>query len=374
MVNRIFQKTGEKVSLLGFGAMRLPTGEDGKIEPVQAQKMVDLAYENGVNYFDTAYMYHDGESQSFLGQALKKYDRHTYFITNKLPLWMCDSSADMERIFNDQLKRCGVDYFDFYLVHAMDAQRLKRAIEWKTFDFLREKQAEGKIHNIGFSFHDTPDVLEDICKANTWDFAQIQLNYLDWEYQDAKQQYEILCRHHLPCIVMEPVRGGALANLPKEAATLLKAYAPDKSIASWAIKYAASLPNVLTVLSGMSLEEQVLDNLDTMNQFVPLTEEEQDLIQQALAIYKQNTLIPCTKCKYCIDCPVSVNIPEVFRVYNDYKVTGHTEDFKNEMKALADRDGSQCVECGACMEKCPQKIRIPEELQKIHAVLAEVTK
>ena len=371
MEYRAYGKTGQKVSLLGFGAMRFPT-ENDKIEPVQSQKMIDLAYENGVNYFDTAYRYHNGESQSFLGQALKKYDRSTYFLTNKLPIWMCETPEDMERIFNDQLEKCQVDYFDFYLIHALNGERFELCKKLGTYDFLKQKQAEGKIRNIGFSFHDTPEVLEKICSTYQWDFAHIQLNYLDWEIQRAKEQYEVLCRHNIPCVVMEPVRGGALASLAEDANKVLKDCHPEKSIASWAIKFAASLPNVLTVLSGMTLEEQVKDNLSTMKDFAPLTEEEQDVLQKALQIHKQVNTLPCTGCRYCIDCPASVNIPEIFRVYNHYKLNNGKEVFLEDMEKIGDRGPENCIECGSCMEQCPQKIQIPEELKKIRALVEEL--
>lgn len=364
MEYRIYPKTGEKISLLGFGAMRFPT-VDNEIEPVQSQKMVDLAYENGVNYFDTAYMYHDGKSQSFLGQALKKYDRDTFFITNKLPIWMCHTPEDMERIFNDQLEKCQVEYFDFYLAHALSSEHYEKFEKFGAYEFLKKKQEEGKIRQLGFSFHDTPEFLEKICSDHEWDFVQIQLNYLDWEYQRAKEQYEIACEYHLPCIIMEPVRGGALANLVPDANAILKEKRPDDSIASWAIRFAASLPNVLTVLSGMSLEEQVMDNLKTIGQFEALTEQETALIEKALEIHKQVSTVPCTACKYCIDCPVSVNIPEMFRIFNHYKLSNNKNSFLEDMKQNREQDYSLCISCGACVEKCPQKIQIPDRLVEI---------
>lgn len=372
MTYKEFEKTGEKISLLGFGAMRFPTTEDGKIDRVASQEMIDMAYEDGVNYFDTAYMYHDGESQSFLGQALKKYDRKSYFITNKLPLWMCENAADMEKIFNDQLTKCGVEYFDFYLVHAMDSDRLKMFKDFGTKNFLTQKRAEGKIRQIGFSFHDATPVLEEICNEGDWDFAQLQLNYLDWEYQDAKGQYEILEKHNIPCIVMEPIRGGSLASLTDDANAVLKEYDKDSSIASWAMRYAASLPNVMTVLSGMSDKSQVLDNLNTMKDFTVLTDEEQALVAKALDLYKKTTLLPCTACRYCIDCPVKVNIPEVFSLYNRYKLNKNKDEFISSMKKIDETNGAGCIECEACVPKCPQKIDIPEELKNVQKLLAEL--
>lgn len=365
MIYRTFAPTGEKVSLLGFGAMRFPTNEDGTINRPESEKMLDLAFENGVNYFDTAYMYHNGESQSFLGEALKKYDRSSFYITNKFPVWMVETKADVARIFEDQLAKCQVEYFDYYLVHAIDKDRIRVLDDYKVYEYLKEQQQVGRIKHLGFSFHDAPEVLEEVCSKWDWDFAQLQLNYLDWEFQRAKEQYEILCKHNLPCIVMEPVRGGALANLPEDVCAVFKKAAPDRSVASWAMRYCASLPNVLTVLSGMTAFDQVEDNLATINDFTPLTDAEQAVIQQALEVYKKNNLIPCTECKYCIDCPVSVNIPEIFKVYNSYRITNRAEDLINGLKDGSGCVPEECIACGACSSKCPQHIEIPEELARI---------
>lgn len=366
MTYRTFQKTGEKVSLLGYGAMRLPT-VDHEIVYEKAEALIDMAYENGVNYYDTAYGYHHGTSQIVLGKALKKYDRNSFYLANKLPIWECKCPEDLERVFNEQLEKCQVDYFDFYLLHSMNEDHYAQCENLHAYDFIKQKQAEGKIKHIGFSFHDTPELLEKICSDHEWDFAQIQLNYLDWELQRAKEQYEILCKHNLPCIVMEPVRGGALSNLAGDANDVLKEYAPDASISSWAIKYVASLPNVLTVLSGMTIEEHVVDNLKSVKDFVPLTDEERTVLQKALEIHKQVSTLPCTGCRYCIDCPAEVNIPEIFRVYNYYQLNRNGSLFVKDMDAIAEAGHGceNCVRCGACMEQCPQKIEIPDELEKI---------
>lgn len=369
MIYRTYAPTGEKVSLLGFGAMRFPTNEDGTINRAESEKMLDLAFQNGVNYFDTAYMYHNGESQSFLGEALKKYDRKSFYITNKFPVWMADTKADVARIFEDQLSKCQVDYFDYYLVHAIDASRFDKLKELEVYEYLKEQQKAGRIHQLGFSFHDTPEVLEDACKTWKWDFAQLQLNYLDWDFQHAKEQYEILCKYNLPCIVMEPVRGGALANLPEDVCAVFKKADPTRSIASWAMRYCASLPNVLTVLSGMTVYDQVEDNLATMNDFAPLTEAEHAVIQEALEVYRKNNLLPCTECKYCIDCPVSVNIPEIFKIYNTYRINGNGEDLMRDMKESVGCTPEACISCGACSSKCPQHIDIPEELSRIATLM-----
>ncbi len=373
MIYRSIGPVTEKVSLLGFGAMRFPTTDDGKIDREESIKMLDLAYQNGVNYFDTAYMYHDGESQSFLGEAMKKYPRDSFFITNKMPVWMADTKEDVARIFEDQLAKCQVEHFDFYLLHAVSDRWLKRAEEFGVIEYLQQEKKAGRIKKLGFSFHDVPSVLETVCQKYQWDFSQLQLNYLDWEFQQAKDQYEILEKHNIPCIVMEPVRGGVLANLPTDAAAVLNACNPNVSQASFAMRYCASLPNVFTVLSGMTTMEQVADNLKTFDDFKPLTDDEKVAIDKALAIYKQTNLVPCTDCKYCIDCPVSINIPEVFKLYNVYRIGQSDTDFANNIKS-AGHTPADCIDCGACSAKCPQHIDIPTHLKEIDSLVTAVTK
>lgn len=371
MVNRVYEKTGEKVSLLGFGGMRFPTLDD-KIDEAKAEELLDMAYAHGVNYFDTAYRYHDGESQSFMGRALKKYDRSTYYLTNKLPIWLCDTPEDMERIFQDQLDKCQVEYFDFYLLHALCGSYYEKCEKFGAYEFLRKKKEEGRIRHLGFSFHDTPELLDRICSEHQWDFAQIQLNYLDWEMERAGEQYEVLCRHGLQCVIMEPVRGGSLSCLADEAEQLLKDFRPDMSVSSWAIRYAASLPNVLTVLSGMTLKEHVEDNLRTMEDFTPLAGEERAVLDKALAIHKQICMLPCTGCRYCIDCPAGVSIPDIFHTYNKYMLSRNKGSFLKNMEKLQKSGPEHCLTCGACVEKCPQKIQIPQELAKIQALYEEL--
>lgn len=359
-----------EISRLGLGNMRLPCKTPIKreanplIDYNKAQELVDMAYENGVNYFDTAYMYHAGKSEKFIGQALKKYPRESYYLADKLPIWMCKKPADMQKIFDKQLQRTGIDCFDFYLLHSLDKGNFEKCEKYGAYDFLLEKQKQGLIKNIGFSFHGTIDDLKAIVAAHHWDFAQIQMNYLDWKNQDAKTQYEILTEAGIPVIVMEPVRGGKLADVPKRVEELFKNNAPDKSIASWAIRFCATHDNVLTILSGMNAKEQMLDNLQSLTDFVPMTDVELKICQNAASIINESEIIPCTGCDYCADCPKSVKISTIFDVYNKLKTGEYTAEQAKEKYAQIDVNHTQCVACGKCKEHCPQSIDIPKMLSE----------
>ena len=359
-----------EISRLGLGNMRLPCKTPIKreanplIDYNKAQELVDMAYENGVNYFDTAYMYHAGKSEKFIGQALKKYPRESYYLADKLPIWMCKRPADMQKIFDKQLQRTGIDCFDFYLLHSLDKGNFEKCEKYGAYDFLLEKQKQGLIKNIGFSFHGTIDDLKTIVATHHWDFAQIQMNYLDWKNQDAKTQYEILTEAGIPVIVMEPVRGGKLADVPKRVEELFKNNAPDKSIASWAIRFCATHDNVLTILSGMNAKEQMIDNLQSLTDFVPMTDVELKICQNAASIINESEIIPCTGCDYCADCPKSVKISTIFDVYNKLKTGEYTAEQAKEKYAQIDVNHTQCVACGKCKEHCPQSIDIPKMLSE----------
>lgn len=375
MKTRRFNNIGKDISLLGFGCMRLPLLSEGKqeIDYATAEAMVDLALKNGVNYFDTAYMYHEGKSEPFIGHALKKYPRESFNLATKMPLGMLKSEADLERIFAEQLERCQVEYFDFYLMHRITAQHYELAKKLKVYEFMQKKKSEGLIRHMGFSFHDHTSVLNRVIAEYEWDFAQIQLNYMDWDVCDAKGLYEALSAKNIPVVVMEPVRGGALATLNPEAVGMLKKADSQASVASWAIRYAASFPMVMCVLSGMSNMEQLEDNLGTLSAFNPLSDAERAVIDQAAKAYASSGAIPCTGCRYCMDCPSGVDIPRNFAIYNHYLTTSNMFAMMNNYTSLLpEEQAHNCVACGQCLDKCPQNIDIPEKMKEIAAYVASL--
>lgn len=359
-----------KLSRLGLGLMRLPVKTKIKreanplIDYKEGQRLVDYAIEHGINYFDTAYMYHAGKSEKFIGTALAKYPRESYYLVDKLPIWMCRKKSDMEKIFNNQLERTGADYFDNYLLHSLDKNNFRKCEEYSAYDFVKQKQREGKVKNIGFSFHGTIDDLKEIVAAHHWDFAQIQLNYLDWRNQNAKEQYDILTDAGIPVIIMEPVRGGKLADVSGDIDAMFKAAHPDWSAAGWAIRFAASLPNVVTVLSGMNSIEQLDDNISALTDFTPLTDEEKRICFNAAAIMNEKEVIPCTGCDYCADCPKEIKISTMFAYYNEYKngEVSAEESIKKYKTIPAQNNASACIKCGRCAQHCPQSIDIPNLL------------
>lgn len=367
MEKRQFKGGGENVSLLGFGAMRLPNhGKVADIDVERSTEMVKYAYDNGVNYFDTAYPYHDGQSELFLGEALKVFPRESFYLATKMPFWQVKSDADPERLFNEQLKKLQVEYFDFYLAHNLDSQLNPVCEKYHAYDVMARLKKEGRIRRLGFSFHDKPELLEKILADHDWDFVQLQINYLDWELQDAKRQYEIAMKAGKPVIVMEPVRGGSLARLIPAAVDILKSADADASPASWAMRYVGSLDNVLTVLSGMSTLDQVKDNVKTFGDFRPLSKAERETLDRALTAYRTAGAIPCTNCRYCMPCPVGVDIPNMFMIYNDYKVK-QEEFYINMEYNMYDEKAraGNCVSCNQCVPKCPQHIAIPDMLKEV---------
>lgn len=365
MKKKYIEKFGIEIPLLAFGCMRFPT-KDNKIDFDASREMVHYAMANGLNYFDTAYPYHDGESEIFLGKVLPEFPRESYFLTSKLPIWKIKNEGDAEKYFNEQLEKCQTEYFDFYHLHAMNTNRIEIMEKFNLYDFIEKKKAEGKIKYIGFSFHDKNEVLKKLVSAYNWDFVQLQINYWDYSENDAKLAYEIVEKHNIPCFVMEPVRGGFLASLAPHVESYMKNYAPEKSIASWAIRWVASLPNIASVLSGMSNIEQLKDNIDTIYNFEPINNDELKIIDDVIGELKKIKPIPCTGCRYCMDCGFGVDIPEIFDIYNNYKKTENKDLAKSHYKFLGEKaQAHNCEKCGECITKCPQNINIPEELEKI---------
>lgn len=368
MQKRLIEKMDEWVSLLGFGCMRFPQ-QDGKIDMTQVQKMVDYAKSNGVNYFDTAYVYGDGDSERAIGQALREYPRDSFYIADKLPIWVVKEEADLQKVFNTSLERLGMEYIDFYLIHALDSNNWKNSKKYKAIEFCQKLREQGKIKHIGFSFHDTPEVFREIVDSFDWDFVQIQLNYLDWDSQRAKELYAIIEEKNLPCIVMEPIRGGSLANPPKEVADILKKANPQRSPSSWALNYCASCQQVKVILSGMSSMEQVVENVETLSGFAPFTQADYSAIDEAVEYINAQPRIGCTGCRYCMPCPSGVNIPGMFTAYNDYMRLGDRTRLDYVLNIEnADSSEDKCISCGACVEKCPQHLDIPSELSKVTGI------
>lgn len=375
VTRRPYKNTTLTLPLLGFGMMRLPqiSPDNSAIDYATTEKMIASAMAAGINYFDTAYMYHDGLSEKYAGDLLTKYPRNSYYLANKMPVFMASSADDVERIFNEQLQRCKTDYFDFYLLHALDAGNWETAKKFRAYEFLSKMKAAGKIRQLGFSFHDTPEVLQEIANAQPWDFALLQLNYLDWELYRSREQYEIMTALGIPVMVMEPLRGGSLASLNPQATAILQASNKTASNASWALRYVASLPNVICVLSGMSLPEHVENNIATFAPFSPLNNAERETIAQALIAYRQALAVPCTACRYCLPCPVGVDIPRIFGHFNQYKGNGNAWLLTNNYNSMsAESRADKCVSCNKCISHCPQKIDIPKALKMVDAEIKKL--
>ncbi len=365
-----------KMPRLGFGMMRLPEKE-GVIDHEQVCRMVDKYMKAGMNYFDTAYIYHGGKSEIAAREALvKRYPRDSFMIATKLPAWEMRGQADVQRIFDDQLKKTGVDYFDLYLLHSVEeGSNYETYVKYDCFNWGMKMKEEGKIRHFGFSFHGSPELLTEVLDAHPEvEFVQIQLNYLDRTNPVVRSQalYEILRDRNIPIIVMEPVRGGMLADLGEEVNSMFKAARPDKSVASWALRYVASLPGVMTVLSGMSNEEQMDDNIATFKDFEPVTDKETELINEVTEKVLSISQIGCTACKYCCDgCPMKISIPDVFRTINTLRRYPDDWRSKNFYSGLIQRNGkaSDCIACGQCERVCPQHLPIIDLMKEAAGIL-----
>ncbi len=370
MEKREMKKLGIETSLLGFGCMRFPTTPDGKIDEVAAEKMLDQAMAQGVTYYDTAYPYHNGDSEPFVGRVLNKYDRSSYYLATKLPMWKVESRAHAREIFEEQLKRLDKDYVDFYLLHSLAKGSFEKVKEMDIISLCEELRAEGKIRYLGFSFHDDYEVFEEIINYYNWDFCQIQYNYMDTEEQAGDKGYYLAEEKGIPMVIMEPVRGGLLAQFSEDIEDMFQATTPGKSIASWALRWVASHPNIKVVLSGMSNAEQVQDNLNTFNNFEPLSKAEEETVEKVVETLRARVQNGCTGCRYCMPCPAGVNIPRNFKIWNMYHMYQKYGVVKNSWEGMsADSKPDNCVECGACEELCPQKITIREHLKRVQADL-----
>lgn len=373
---RKLEKLGIETSLLGFGCMRFPTLSNGSIDEIEAEKMIDCAIERGVNYIDTAYPYHNGDSEPFVGKVLDKYDRDSYYLATKLPAWQIKSLDHAKELFEEQLQRLHKDYIDFYLLHALDLESWNKMVDMGVVEFCEQLKAEGKIRYLGFSFHDSYSVFEEILNYREWDFCQIQLNYMDVEEQAGIKGYELTEKMGIPLIIMEPVKGGSLAAYPEDITNIFYSVDKDASIASWALRWVGTLPNVKVILSGMSTMEQVEDNLKTFEHFKPFNEIEQKTVKKVVDTLHSRVKNGCTGCAYCMPCPAGVNIPRNFSIWNKYHVYGNKETVKRAWSVeLADEQkASQCIECGTCEEACPQKILIRENLKAVQIDMEQLIK
>lgn len=355
---------GIDVSLLGFGCMRFPT-IDNKIDEVLAEKMLDEAYAAGINYFDTAFPYHNGDSEPFVGRVMSKYDRASYYLATKLPTWNVSNMDDAKRIFELQRSRIDENYIDFYLIHALNRGSWTKMRDLGVVEYLKEQKAEGKIKYLGFSFHDSYDVFEEIINYTDWDFCQIQLNYMDTDEQAGMKGYKLAESKNIPLVIMEPIKGGLLANLPEEVTKPFTDLDASKSVASWALRWVASLPNVKVVLSGMSDYEQVMDNLDTFCDFKEMTEEEYKAVEKVGEALRARVNNGCTGCRYCMPCPAGVNIPANFAIWNRFGIYENEGNAKwqwnNEIQDS--EKAKNCIKCGKCEGVCPQKLKIRDDLE-----------
>lgn len=362
---------------LGLGCMRLPLLEKGNDETVDyeyAAEMFDSFLSGGFTYFDTAYMYHRSVSEKVVGEKLvSRHKRDSFLLATKMPVGMVEKNEDVERIFNHQKEKCKAEYFDYYLLHCLNTENYEKALKYDVFTYLADKKEKGEIKKLGFSFHDTAEVLDKILTEQPqMEFVQLQINYLDWEDKRVQSRlcYETARKHGKEIIVMEPVKGGELANVPTAVSDMLKSTNPGVSPALFALGFCASLPGVICVLSGMSDRDQLKENMDYFDEFTPFTEEDFETAKKCAEMIRNDKLIPCTACQYCVEgCPRKIDIPKYFALYNDH-MKGE-DNCKAKYKELAEKGTSpeECIACGKCEKSCPQKIEIIEKLKKVHEKL-----
>ena len=378
--------SGSRPSLLGFGCMRLPLLPDSQnIDVAAAKQLLDYAYRHGVNYFDTAWGYHEGKSEEFVGRVLQAYPRESFYLASKMPGWILQNMSDAKKLMTQQFRRCQVEYFDYYLLHSLTTQEEFERLYLKenVLAYLRQQKQAGRIVKLGFSFHGSLDFMKYLLAKYSWDFVQIQLNYQDWHTMQAAQLYELVVeKYKLPCIIMEPLRGGALAVLNEEAAAILRKAKPQNSLASWGMRFLAGLPGIMTILSGMNAMSQLQDNLKTLAEPQALDAQEQATLQKALRAYLKLSPIPCTACNYCMPCPFEVDIPGNFRAYNECAGKRlldsiHEKDKREEFEKLwqtlePENLAHECKACGVCRSKCPQQIDIPERMLELKEMLQNI--
>ena len=376
MIYKEFQ--GLKLSALGMGCMRLPVldGDDARIDESAAAEMVDLAMASGVNYYDTAWGYHDGNSELVLGRALAKYPRESFYLADKFPGYDLSNMDKVEEIFEKQLEKCQVDHFDFYLFHNVCEMNIDAYLDPKygIYDYLMEQKKNGRIRRLGFSCHGALPVLRRFLEAygKDMEFCQLQVNYIDWAFQDGKEKVALLEQYHIPVWVMEPLRGGRLARLSEAEAAPLKEMRPDETIPAWAFRFLQSLPQVVVTLSGMSDLEQMKANLATFETERPLTKTEMDRLLQLAGGMVSKSALPCTACHYCTShCPQGLDIPGLLALYNEHAFTGGGFIAPMALSALPqDKWPSACIGCGSCEAVCPQQLKIADAMAAFSKMLS----
>lgn len=375
MQYRFMTKDQVKIFSLGFGCMRFPVRnqDNSDIDVAQTDEMLSFAIEQGVNYLDTAYVYHDEKSEEYLGNFLKKIDRSKVYIATKLPMWLCNEYADYEKYLDIQRMRLGVEQIDFYLLHSLGKDSFEKMKELNVFRFLDEMKKCGKIKYAGFSFHDEYEFFPSIVDSYDWDFCQIQLNYLDIHYQAGLAGLKYCHEKGISVVVMEPLKGGKLASVPSEVEQIFDQLPDKRTPAEWAQRFLYAQEGVSLILSGMSHLDQVRENIQIAkaNTSTPLSDQEKEAFRYAKAFFDQRIQINCTTCGYCMPCPTGVNIPGVFTRYNESYVFDCLEDNQKSYRKLIDqeKDASRCVACGQCETLCPQHLEIIEGLEKADAIL-----
>ncbi len=373
MIRREMGKTGEKVSALGFGCMRLPTRNDQSIDIDEATRMLRFAIDNGVDYVDTAWGYHNGQSEPFVGSALQDGYRDKVNLATKLPSWLIKCREDMDYYLNEQLRRLRTDVIDFYLIHALNRRYWKNLKEHDIFEFMDSALASGRIRHIGFSFHDTLDVFKEIIDSYGWEFCQIQYNFVDTEHQAGLEGLKYAADKGIGVAVMEPLRGGKLAtNVRDDILSIWTSSGIDRTPAAWALRWVWNDPDVGVVLSGMSTMDQVRENIETAREASPnsMSSSELAIVDRVREEYKKRIKVSCTGCSYCMPCPSGVAIPTCFDFFNDAYMFDSIEDHKKAYLRSVKKENraSLCVECGRCEELCPQNIPIIEQLKEVSSL------